>query len=177
MVLTEPDAVTQVSDIPGLSHSEALRLAESQMSALENELRRLDPDDWNAPTDCDRWSVHDIVAHIVGWAEVLTSPKAYMQQAKLTRTMKKELDAKLDAQNEAQVVARRNMSSQELIDALRAAAPKFLAFRRQLGRFGKPIPIYNGAVGLTTVRFLMAEIFTRVTSCIASTSRAPRIRR
>ena len=161
MVISKPDTITQVGHVPGLSHSEALRLAESQMSALENELHRLDPEDWDAPTDCDRWSVHDIVAHIVGWAESMTSPKAFMAQSKLTRTMRKELDDKLDAQNEAQVVARRDMSPEELIEAWSNASPKFLAVRRRVGRLAKPLPLYIPAIGLTTVRFLLAQIFMR----------------
>ena len=161
MAISEIDVPTKVDSLPGLSHSEALRLAESQMSALENELRRLDPDDWDAPTDCDRWSVHDIVAHIVGWAESMTSPKAFLQQAKLTRTLRKELNDKLDAQNEAQVVARRDMSPEELIEAWSVASPKFLAVRRRVGRIAKPIPIFIPAIGLTHARFLLAQIFMR----------------
>jgi uncharacterized protein (TIGR03083 family) len=159
MVITENEVRT--GDISGLSHSEVMKLAESQMSALENELRRLDKEDWDTPTDCDRWTVRDVVAHVLGWAEALTSPKVYLDQAKLTRTMRKELGRKIDAQNEAQVVARRNLSPEQLIEAWNAATPKFLAVRRGIGLVGKAIPLYNGAVGVTTLRFLMEQIFMR----------------
>ncbi|HYN36161.1 MAG TPA: maleylpyruvate isomerase family mycothiol-dependent enzyme [Actinomycetota bacterium] len=161
MAIADLVEITRTEEIPGLSHPETMRLAQSQMSALENELRRLSPEDWDAPTDCERWSVKDIVAHVTGWAEVLASPKAFLRQAKLTRSLRKELDDKLDAQNEAQVVARRNMTPDELIEAWSAAAPKFLSLRRGLGLVGKPIPLYNGAIGWTTVRFLLGQIFMR----------------
>ena len=154
-------AVVRVEDIDGLSHSEVMQLAESQMSALENELRRLEPSDWVKETDCDRWTVRDIVAHVIGWAEAITSPRVFFDQAKLTRSMRKELSRKVDAQNEAQVVARREMSTDELIESLNKVTPKFLAVRRSVGYIGKVVPLYNNAVGFTTLGFLARQIFMR----------------
>lgn len=161
MAIAPPEEITRTEAIPGLSHPETMRLAQSQTSALENELRRLSPEDWDAPTDCDRWSVHDIVAHVTGWAEVMASPRAFIRQAKLTRSLRKELDDKLDAQNEAQVVARRDMTPDELIESWSAATPRFLSVRKGLGFVGKPIPVYIGPIGLTTLRFLLGQIFMR----------------
>lgn len=138
-----------------------MQLAESQMTALENELRRLDPDDWDKQTDCDRWTVRDIVAHVIGWAEAITSPRVFFDQAKLTRSMRKELTQKVDAQNEAQVVARRHLSTDELIEALSKVTPRFLAVRRSVGYVGKFVPLYNNAVGFTTLGFLARQIFMR----------------
>lgn len=157
-VLTEE---IRIEDLPGLSHNEAMGLGESQTAALLKQLKALSPQDWDKPTDCDRWSVHDIVAHILGWATVITSPREFVRQAKQTRAIRKEFGPKLDAQNEAGVIARRGMSPEQLITGLEKRSRPFLKVRRRAGFVGRPIPIYIGSVGRMTLRFLMEQIFTR----------------
>jgi uncharacterized protein (TIGR03083 family) len=152
---------TRVDQIPGLSHAEAMRLGESQIAVLLRELEALDPEDWGKPTDCERWSVRDIVAHLLGWATTLTSPKEAVRMMKQTRAVRKEFGPKLDAQNEALVIARRGIPPDQLIRQLEETSPRFLKVRRRLGLVGKPIPIYIGSVGWMTLQFLMGQIFTR----------------
>ncbi|MDQ4144675.1 MAG: maleylpyruvate isomerase family mycothiol-dependent enzyme [Actinomycetota bacterium] len=161
MSVQTADREIRIEDMPGLGASEAMELARGQMDALIKQLKELDPQDWEKPTDCDRWAVRDIVAHVVGWAEALPSPKEMMRLSKGTRAVRKELGAKLDAQNEAQVIARRHMSPEQLIAAFETAGDRFLRMRRIGGLVGKPLPFYNPAVGLTTLGFLMSSIFTR----------------
>ena len=152
---------TRVEDIKGLTNAEAMTLAEAQQKALLRELEALSPQDWERPTDCERWAVRDIVAHVVGWAEALTSPREMLRLSKDTRSVRKELDAKLDAQNEAQVIARRHLSPEQLIESLRRSGERFLKVRRNVGFVGRAIPLYVPAIGASNVRFLMGQIFTR----------------
>ena len=53
------------------------------------------------------------------------------------------------------------MSPDELIEAWSIATPKFLTVRSKVGFAGKFVPMYNGAVGMTTLRFVAWQIFMR----------------
>ena len=158
---TAADHETRIDDIPGLSNSRAMELARVQLDALIGELETLSEEDWDRATDCERWSVRDVVAHILGWAEALTSPREMLRLTRDTRRIRKELDVKLDAQNEAQVIARRHLTPAQLIERLRASGDRFLRVRRNVGFAGKAIPMYHPAVGPTNVRFMLGQIFTR----------------
>jgi uncharacterized protein (TIGR03083 family) len=158
---TKDISPTRVAELGGMSHSEAKELGRREHQALVELLDDLSEDDWNKVTDCDPWTVRDIVAHLLGWAEATTSPKAFFAQTKATRRVAKEFGAKLDAQNQAQVEMRKDMSSAELVEALRRSNPKFLKLRGALGAVGKPVPMYNGTLGWTTVGFLADVIFLR----------------
>lgn len=152
---------TRVADIKGLRATEAMALAAAQQGALIRELEALSPEDWEKPTDCERWAVRDIVAHVIGWAEALTSPRSFLDMSREARRLRKELDVKLDAQNEAQVVSRRDMTAEELLDALRNASDRFLKLRRGVAFVGRALPMYHPVIGTTTVGFLMGQIYTR----------------
>ena len=151
----------RVAEMKGLDLSESMRLAEYELDQLIAVLRRLDTNDWDKPTDCDRWTVRDITAHVLGWAEALTSPAEMVRQSNATRRIRKEIAVKLDAQNEAQVRARRDLSPADLLARLESAGQRFLRLRRRVGVVGRPIPVMVPPVGLTNVRFLMVQIFTR----------------
>lgn len=151
----------RVADMGGLSHSEATGLGKAEHRALIELLEELSEEDWNKVTDCDPWKVRDIIAHLIGWAEATTSPKVFLAQAKATRRYAKDFGAKLDAQNQAGVEMRKNMTPDELLEALRRSNPRFMKLRGTLGVVGKPLPMYNGTLGWTTVGFLADVIFLR----------------
>ena len=60
---------TAVQDIPPIGRAEAARLAQAEYQRFLDMLRGLEPDDWGRPTDCTRWTVQDVAAHIVGETE------------------------------------------------------------------------------------------------------------
>ena len=47
-----------------MDHHQWLDFAEHEYALFLSLLRSLDPDEWQAPTDCAGWSVRDIVAHV-----------------------------------------------------------------------------------------------------------------
>ncbi|MDQ3986030.1 MAG: maleylpyruvate isomerase family mycothiol-dependent enzyme [Actinomycetota bacterium] len=150
-----------VSQLDGISHSEARVLAESQLGAMIELLRSLSDEDWEKPTECEGWRVRDIAAHVLGWAEALTSPSEMARLTVATRKYRKQFGDKVHAQNEAQVEMRRNLSTQELIDRLDRSAGRFVSTRAAVGLVSKYVPLYNSFFGLTTLRFLSDVIFTR----------------
>ena len=152
---------TRVAELGGISHTEAVELARGEHQALVELLDGLSDEEWNAVTDCDPWTVKDIIAHLLGWAEATTSPKVYFAQTKATRRHAKEFGVKLDAQNEAGVEMRKDMTPAQLLAALRRVNPRFLKVRAALGAAGKPLPIYNSFLGWTTLGFVADVIFLR----------------
>lgn len=72
--------VTQVTPI---GRVEAGRLATAAYERLFDVLRALDRAAWDRPTDCDRWTVKAIVAHVLGSAESQASLREAVHQGRL----------------------------------------------------------------------------------------------
>ena len=143
------------------TRAEGRDLAEAQNASLLSELRALDPEDWNAPTDCEPWRVRDIVAHLLGWAEFFTSASELRHQLRAFVPGKRDLPTTTDVQNELQVNDRLDLSPQELLTSLEKTLPRFLSFRTRTARVARIVPFYASILGPTTVGFLMITVFTR----------------
>jgi uncharacterized protein (TIGR03083 family) len=152
---------THMREVPGIRHSEATELAQSQYDKLLATLHELSEDEWNAPTDCERWTVRDIVAHMAGWAEAVISPRELVRLMRTARRRKDELGGPLNAQNELQVEERRHLSSREVLEEFENIVPRFVKRRRIMGGAGRYMPFYTPELGRTNIGFLMNVIFTR----------------
>lgn len=152
---------TALEDLTPISRREAMKLAESQNRAFLTELRRLPPDAWRAPTDCAPWQVRDIAAHVLGWAEAVVSPAEMTRQVRRAVRRRGELRTLVDVQNQVQVEERRDLEPAELVRRLEEMLPRFLAMRRRLGMFLRPIPFYSGLLGFTSLGFVANTVFTR----------------
>lgn len=145
-----------------LSSREAVVLTEEQDRALIDMLRTLSPEAWEATTDCAPWKVRDIAAHVLGWAEALTSFKEAGHQVIASRRRVKEMGNAVDAQNQVQVDERAHLSPDELLERLEDALPRFSRFCHRAGRVGRVLPLYDGTIlGLTNFNYLLNTIFTR----------------
>jgi hypothetical protein len=71
---------TPVQDIPPIGRAEAARLARVEYQRFLDMLRNLGPDDWERRTDCTRWTVKDVAAHIVGETEAFASLREFVHQ-------------------------------------------------------------------------------------------------
>ena len=91
-------------------------------------------EEWNAPTDCDRWTVKDIVAHLIGWAECFASFKEFRHQFAASISRRKELGNPVNAQNEQQVEDRRHLSPERDDRAVRKLDGSFLGLRMKVGK-------------------------------------------
>ena len=150
-----------IRDVPGIRHAEATDLARSQYDKLLSVLRDLSEDEWNAPTDCERWRVRDIVAHMSGWGQAVVSPREMLRQMRGARKRKDELGGLLNSQNELQVDDRRHLSTVEILHEFETLLPRFLKARRLLGGAARYVPWYTPELGPTNIGFSMNVIFTR----------------
>ena len=152
----------RVEDLRGISHAEGKALAERQCTAMLELLRGLRPEEWTARTDCELWAVQDIVAHLCGWAEAVSSPREMIRQTRQIREQRSRFPTFLEAQNQVQVESRVSLGPAGLLARLELWAPRSLRARDRYGRFGKGIPFFYGApLGATNLAYVMDVIFTR----------------
>jgi uncharacterized protein (TIGR03083 family) len=161
----DADSVTAVEAIARIEHREAMEL-----TAVENErflslLQTLVPPDWSRPTDCTRWDVRAVVAHVLGSACAQASPREFVHQLWSGLSLTRRIGGHhwVDGVNEAQVLARRSMSPSELVAEWQVASRRALRARRRL-----PAPVRSLRVlpigppfGWQPIGFLFDIGFTR----------------
>jgi hypothetical protein len=59
-----------VTTIRRIKHAEAMQITAVESRKFAAALRNLQPGDWGKPTDCARWDVRALAAHVVGSAAV-----------------------------------------------------------------------------------------------------------
>ena len=162
MTLTSPVRTVRLDELRGPSGDELLRIGAYQNEQMLRLLRTLDDDEWNAPTDCDRWTVKDIVAHLIGWAECFASFKEFRHQFAASIKRRKELGNPVNAQNEQQVEDRRHLTPEQTIDRFDSAMSKFLSFRMTVGKYLRYMPYYDPSIiKYSNLGYISRVIFTR----------------
>jgi uncharacterized protein (TIGR03083 family) len=91
-----------------IDHAAAMRLTATENARLLRQLSRLTEEQWAAPTDCTRWSVRDIVVHLIASAQAQANPLEFARQVLAGRRLTAEVggDHWVDGLNEAQLRAR-----------------------------------------------------------------------
>src|SRR4029453_13003047 len=109
---------TRIEDIPVLRLPEADRVAATEYQRYLDQIRALRPEDWGKPTDCTRWTVHDLVAHTVGQTHGFASLRENVLQFRLGPKVQREIRSPVpvDGINEVQVRDRRDWTPQQLVD-------------------------------------------------------------
>ena len=154
--------LVRLDDQPGIGSDEALQLAEELAPAFVSFLESLRADSWDATTICAPWTVKDIAAHLLGWAEALTSWTEMRSQVARALRRAKEFGNTTDAQNEVQVEDRRDLSREELLLRLRAKLPASARSRRKMARFVHYMPAYVPFLGgVINLGYVLNPIFLR----------------
>jgi uncharacterized protein (TIGR03083 family) len=126
--------VSAVWAIGRIEHSEAMELAAVENQLFLSLVRTLGPKDWSRPTDCTRWDVRAVVAHVVGSACAQASPREFVHQLRTGLPLTRRIRGRhwVDGVNEAQIRDRRNMSPAELVFGWETASRRALRARRRL---------------------------------------------
>lgn len=147
---------------PGIKAKEGEALALALAERFTSRLAELSPEEWDSVTSCDPWTVKDVAAHLLGWAEALCSPREMAAQARGALRRRKRFENLLDAQNDVQVEAARSMSTDEVVERLRVMLPKAARLRRRVGGPLHYVPAYASFLGGTfNLGYLMNVIFLR----------------
>ena len=144
-----------------MRYADWMRLAETEYARLLALLRRLDDDQWQAPTDCAEWTVHQLVAHLLGAAESTASPRVLVHQLRLGRR-ERAGGPLVDGINAVQVREREGRTPAQLLAELERAAGKGVRARRRLPAPVRAVRLPLGEpLGVRPLGYLMGCIYTR----------------
>jgi uncharacterized protein (TIGR03083 family) len=155
---------TAIEDVAPIGRAEATSLAATEYDRFAALLRALPPAAWDLPTDCTRWSVHDVAAHIVGETESFASPREFVHQWRPAARVRREIGSPwlIDGVNEVQVRDRRTTPPAELVARPVAAAPRATRTRARLPRPLRAVPVvFPPPVGRRSVAYLVDLVITR----------------
>ena len=154
-----------VTAVPRIAHAEAMQIAAEENRRFGAALRALQPADWAKPTDCERWDVKALAAHVVGSAAGQASPREFFRQVRTGKPIVAEIGAQYwwDGMNELQVRERASLSVDELIAEWDTAAAKGLRARGKMPRLLARLPLLNlpAPVGRQPLAYLFDIGFTR----------------
>jgi uncharacterized protein (TIGR03083 family) len=160
-------STAEVRKIPRIAHAEAMQIAAVENRKFTAALHELRPEDWAKPTDCSRWDVHALVAHVVGSAAGQASPREFFRQVHAGRPVVAEIGAGYwwDGMNEVHVRERAGRSAGELIAEWDRNSQRALRARAKLPRLIARLPLINLPVpiGRKPVSYLFDMGFTRDT--------------
>lgn len=162
---TPIDAERDVSSIVRIGHDEAMAITRRENEKFATTIRELTPEQWAAPTECERWDVRAMVAHVVGSAAGQVSPREFIRQARSGKPIVKEIGAAewYDGMNEFQVRERAGHTTDELIAEWADCSVRALRARTKLPKLIAKLPLLNlpEPVGRQPVSYLMDMGFTR----------------
>jgi uncharacterized protein (TIGR03083 family) len=139
-----------------------------QLTAYVAELRLLDPDDWSQPTDCARWDVRQIAAHIAG--ELDESAHLTVLTRHLLRARKHRRSGLADAINELQQADRRDHPGPTIVNDIERMTPKAIRRRRTMPRLVRRVRVPgNDLPAGSDFGYLFDVIYPRECGSTAST--------
>ncbi len=155
--------------IPAIDHAEAMRLTATENARLLAQLRTLDGQQWRAETDCSRWTVRDVVVHLVASAQAQANPLEFVRQVVAGRPLTAQIGGEhwVDGVNEAQLRARSDWTSAMLPDLWERHSGAALKARRRMPAPVRALPLLPIGTGLGVhigwqpLRYLFDMGFTR----------------
>jgi uncharacterized protein (TIGR03083 family) len=159
MIGPSSPAIAAPGEIPYVTAQEACTLLQTEFQRFMDLIERLRPKDWDRPTACTAWNVHDIVAHQAGGYLSGTGYGEMMRQYSRIRPGR----LPEDAINELQVNERSGRTSQELIAELQRVGPAAIRNWAFGFRLIKPVLTLHALGGMMQLRHLMWVIHSRDT--------------
>jgi uncharacterized protein (TIGR03083 family) len=143
-----------------------MRLAQTEYQRVLDAIEALRPEDWTLPTDCTAWDVRQLVCHIAGHAQLVSTPLEMARQLRAAKRRQQDGQASIDALTAFQVQERQHRGPEELRAELRRLVPRAVKGRRRIPgfvrrlRLGDP-EIVNGVPETWTFGYASDIIFTR----------------
>ena len=122
---------TNAREIPPITPDRVAEVATAELEASIALLERLDDHDWTRPTDCAGWTVHDLVAHLVGQYQAAASLWVFLRRHRRAHRRYPAL-SRLDAHNRQQIDDLGGHSGPELVAMLATIGPKAIRARRRV---------------------------------------------
>jgi uncharacterized protein (TIGR03083 family) len=134
----------------GIGHTEAMRLTATENARLLAQLRSLTGEQWRAATDCSRWTVRDVVVHLIASAQAQANPIEFVRQVVAGRPLTAQIGGEhwVDGLNEAQLRARGDWSWPLLPDLWERHSAAALNARRRMPAPVRALPLLPIGTGL-----------------------------
>lgn len=152
---------------PGLDRETAMGLAADEYDRVVTLLAQLTPEQWAAPTQCTGWDVRAVAGHLLGMMQMAASvAETARQQLAAKKRARRDGGLVLDALTALQVEQNASLGTSDLLDAMRACAPKAVAARRHAPSLvrNRALPgpqLVGGQWERWTTGFLLDVILTR----------------
>jgi uncharacterized protein (TIGR03083 family) len=162
-VADETTVPVDAKRVPRLGHLEAVIAARVELDRFLIQLDRLAPDDWDKPTACTLWNVHDVVAHVAGAAASYARRSEFARQWNplVQRAHRRPGFTVLDALNQVQVDDRATATADELLAELRHVGPLAIEHRRRIPSLLRAVRLPMPALGVAPIGYLTDLIYTR----------------
>jgi uncharacterized protein (TIGR03083 family) len=143
-----------------------MRLAHTEYQRVLDAVEALRPEDWTRPTDCTAWDVRQLVCHIAGHAQLVSTPLQMARQLRAAKARQQDGQQTIDALTAFQVEERQHLGPEQLRAELRRLVPRAVKGRRRIPGFVRRLrmadpEIVNGAPETWTVGYASDVIFTR----------------
>jgi uncharacterized protein (TIGR03083 family) len=156
-------------EIPAMTHAEAMRLTDVENGRLLAQLRTLEDEQWRASTICSRWTVREVVVHLIASAEAQASPVEFFRQVRTGRRLTAEIGGEhwVDGLNEAQVRGRTDWAPEQLPALWERHSAAALRARRRMPAPIRALPLLpigealGTHIGWQPLRYLFDIGFTR----------------
>lgn len=154
-------------DVPaGHDRQRAMREAEEAYRRFAEAAAGLAPEQWSLPTDCTGWDVRTMAGHVLGAMRSAASVRELVvQQREIRARVRREGGSETDAMTAVQVDRTADLSTDELVAALRATVvPAARGRRRTPGLLRRRVSLDVEVPGLAerwTLGYLNDVVLTR----------------
>jgi uncharacterized protein (TIGR03083 family) len=160
-----PTGTVDIASITRVGHAEAMQITAVENQRFGDLMRALSHDQWGAQTECTRWDVRAMAAHLVGSAASQASPREFFRQKRGGKPICTELDSPFwwDGMNELQIRERASLTTEALIAEWDTRSAKALKARTKLPRpiAGLKVLSLPEPVGRKPLSYLFDIGFTR----------------
>ncbi|MEO5902370.1 MAG: maleylpyruvate isomerase family mycothiol-dependent enzyme [Ilumatobacteraceae bacterium] len=153
-----------VASLEPIGHAEAMRMTAVENDKFAAALASIDASQWALPTDCDRWTVRDVAAHIIGSAAGQAKLREFVRQVRAGKPLVAENGGQFwwDGMNEVQVRERAPATTDELQAEWAVVSSRALRARNKMPRPIARLPLLKlPVVGRQSLSYLFDVGFTR----------------
>jgi len=161
MTTTSPSATGRIPVVSPLRHRDWMAFSREEYRRIGVLLAALDDGDWQRRTDCAEWDVRELIAHLVGNAEMSASMREMARQQKLGKRLRPDATG-IDGMTAVQVQERAGVPPERLVRDLADVAVRAVRARGRIPAPVRAVPVpFGPPLGTKPLGYLMDRIYTR----------------
>lgn len=161
MTSTSAPSRGTIPAVTSMRHRDWMAFSEEEYRRIGVLLADLGDDDWQRRTDCAEWDVRELVAHLVGNAEMSASMREMRRQQKLGRQLRPGATG-IDGMTAVQVQERAEVPPIRLVRDLGDVAVRAVRARGRIPAPMRAMPVpFGPPLGTKPLGYLMGRIYTR----------------